>query len=179
MRLDAKSLRTKEPDQTVKLQIKRNPIFIICDNVLDTYNIGAIFRLADAIAAEKVYLCRDTQTPPDPKIKKASINTWKWVEWEYSSSTLEVIKKLKTEVKNIKICSVEQSNRSISWDKLNTTYPVAVVVGNETDGISNDVLDLSDLIVELPMYGINKSLNVMVSLGIILYKIIENNIQNS
>jgi len=93
-KLNAHQLRTQEPDEEAIKNLKKNPIYIILDNVLDTYNVGAIFRLADAVAAEKVYLCGQTETPPNPKIKKASINTWKWVEWEYEKTAIEAVLKI-------------------------------------------------------------------------------------
>jgi 23S rRNA (guanosine2251-2'-O)-methyltransferase len=173
IRLNARELRTQEPDSDIAKSIKKNPITIICDNVLDTYNIGAIFRLADAVAAEKVYLCGATETPPNPKIKKASVSTWKWVDWEYASNTASLIKNLKFKIPNLKVIVVEQSKKSIPLASLKTTFPIAVVVGNETYGVTQDVVDLADVVVELPMYGINTSLNVMVSCGIVLYKLIE------
>ena len=82
MKLNAKELRTMEVDPHVAKSIKKNPITIILDDVLDTYNVGSIFRLADAVAAEKVILCGQTLTPPNSRIKKASINTTGWVAWE-------------------------------------------------------------------------------------------------
>ncbi|MBI2616525.1 TrmH family RNA methyltransferase [Candidatus Gottesmanbacteria bacterium] len=178
IRLKASELRTtQDPDPEVIKKIHRNPIFIICDNVLDTYNVGAIFRLADAVAAEKVFLCGETEIPPNPKIKKASINTWKWVEWEYVSTTMDAISKLKNHPpaggSNLKVIAVEQHKNSIPISKLKVGFPVAVVIGNETYGVSKEVLNIADIIVELPMFGVNTSLNVMVSCGIVLYKIIE------
>src|SRR6266851_9420240 len=95
MKLDAKKLRLSEHDPQEFKKIKRNPLYIIVDNVLDTYNVGAIFRLADAVAAEKVYLCGQTETPPHTRIKKASINTTERVSWEYCESAAEAIKNLK------------------------------------------------------------------------------------
>ncbi len=168
VKLNAQQLRTQEPDPEMIKKIKKNPIYIVLDNVLDTYNIGSIFRLADAVSAEKVFLCGQTETPPNPRIKKASINTWRWVSWEYKKSAVEALKEIKTQ-----IIAVEQSKKSIPLGKLKVDFPVAVVVGNETYGVSKDVLDMADTIVELPMFGINKSLNVMVSCGIVLYKILE------
>lgn len=158
-----------------KSKLKKQQIYIILDNVLDTYNIGSIFRLADAVAAKKIYLCGGTETPPNHRIKKASINTYEWVDWEYSETTLEAIKKLKKEIKNIKIISIEQASGSIPFDRIEYKMPVALVVGHESDGVSQEVLDISDEIAELPMYGINTSLNVMVSLGIVLYEVLKQN----
>lgn len=172
MRLNAKDLRTKPVDQEAIKNLKKNPITIILDNVLDTYNIGSIFRLADAVAAEKVYLCGQTETPPNTRIKKASINTWQWVDWEYQQTTLEAIKKFKAQYPQGSVIAVEQDKKSVPFGSVVYTLPCAIIVGNETYGVANDVLTLVDTIIELPMFGINTSLNVMVTTGIILYDVI-------
>jgi len=173
MKLNSKQLRVSVGDQEIKQQIKKNPIYIILDNVLDTYNIGAVFRLADAVAAEKVILCAGSETPPNSRIKKASINTTEWVEWEYVVSAEEAIKNLKLKIKNLSVVAIEQDSRSVPFQKTDYSFPIALVVGHETDGVSQEALALCDKIVELPMYGVNISLNVMVSLGIVLYKVLE------
>jgi tRNA G18 (ribose-2'-O)-methylase SpoU len=171
--LTAKELRTGEVDPELAKAIKKNPVTIILDNVLDTYNVGSIFRLADAIAAEKVLLCGQTLTPPNSRIKKASINTWQWVDWEYAPSALEAVTHLRTQRPGIQIVSVEQDHRSVPFNTATYNLPLAIVVGHESFGVSKEVLDASDLIVEMPMWGINTSLNVMVSCGIILYEIMK------
>lgn len=173
IKLNAKQLRTQEPDLEVMQKIQKNPITIVLDNVLDTYNVGSIFRLADAVAAEKVILCGETLTPPNSRIKKASINTTGWVSWEYAANTKEALEKLKRDNPNIKIIAVEQDARSKPFDEVKYEFPLAIVVGHETHGVSSDVLDMVDSIVEMPMWGINTSLNVMVSCGIILYEIMK------
>lgn len=181
-RLNARALRTTEiPDPAEVKKIKKKPIYIILDNVLDTYNIGAIFRLADATAATKIFLCGQTETPPNPRIKKASVSTWKWVDWEYSPTAVEIIKKLKSPAKrdqpmaeNIKIVAIEQNKKSIPLKDFKPTFPICLVVGNESVGVTKETLEKVDKIVELPMHGVNKSLNVMVCLGIVLYRIIDN-----
>lgn len=173
MKLNAKQLRTSEVDPMVASSIKKNPITIIVDNVLDTYNIGSIFRLADAVAAEKVILCGDTLIPPNSRIKKASINTTGWVQWEYATTAKVAVEKCQMLNAKCKIVVVEQDKRSKPFYQVKYDLPLAIVVGNETYGVSKEVLDMADVIVELPMWGINKSLNVMVSLGIVLYEIME------
>lgn len=171
LKLNAKQLRTTEVDPEIVKSIKKNPITIILDNVLDTYNVGSVFRLADAVAAEKVILCGETLTPPNSRIKKASINTTGWVNWEYEKNTIDAVMKLKSQ--GVKIVAVEQDNRSKPFYKVKYDFPLAIIVGHESNGVSKEVLDASDMIVEMPMWGINTSLNVMVSCGIILYEIMK------
>lgn len=170
IKLGAAELRTTMPSEENLKKIKKNPIYIILDNVLDTYNVGAIFRLADAIAVQKIFLCGQTETPPDSRIKKASINTTEWVSWEYFLSAKEAIDDLRFKIYDLRTIAIEQSEKSISYDKANYSFPIALVVGNETTGASKEVLEISDQIVEIPMWGVNKSLNVIVSLGIVLYE---------
>lgn len=172
-KLNAKELRTTEADPNIVKSIKKNPVTIILDNVLDTYNVGSIFRLADAVAAEKVILCGETLTPPNSRIKKASINTTGWVDWEYAPTAIGAISQLKAKCDTLSVVAVEQDERSKPFYQVTYGFPLAIVVGNETTGVSREVLDAADLIVEMPMWGINKSLNVMVSCGIILYEIMK------
>lgn len=174
MKLNAAQLR-KGKGLRVKgkvKKLKKQEIYIILDNVLDTYNIGSIFRLADAVAAKKIYLCGDTTTPPNHRIKKASINTTEWVEWEYAESAKAVVTDLRSTIDDIQIVAIEQTPNSVPYDKFDYKLPIALVVGHESDGVSKEVLDLCDAIVEIPMFGVNISLNVMVSLGIVLYEVI-------
>ncbi len=173
MKLNAKQLRTTEVDENVARSMKKNPITIILDNVLDTYNVGSIFRLADAVAAEKVILCGETLIPPNSRIKKASINTTGWVDWHHEDNALSAITHLKSHIPNLSVVVVEQDKRSAPFYEVRYEFPLAIVVGHETTGVTKDVLDIADMIVEMPMWGINKSLNVMVSCGIILYEIMK------
>lgn len=174
MKLNAKELRKTPPKEDELKTIKRNPIYIVADNVIDTYNVGSLFRLADAIAAEKLYLCGDTEYPPSSKIHKAAVGTEEWVLWQKVRQISQVLKVLQE--KGVQIIAVEQHSQSIPYTLLPKYLksPVAIVVGNETAGISKEVLDLADIIVELPMYGVNKSFNVWGSAAVVAYKILEN-----
>lgn len=172
LKLNADQLR-KGVGYRVRGKVKKQEIYIILDNVLDTYNIGSVFRLADAVAAKKLFLCGGTETPPNHRIKKASINTTEWVDWEYAESAIEVINDLRSTINNIQVIAIEQTNAAVPYDKFEYKLPVALVVGHESDGISKEVLKMVDGVVELPMFGVNISLNVMVSLGIVLYQVIE------
>lgn len=173
LKMNSKQLRKNPPKNGEDKSIKRNPIYLVLDNVIDTYNIGSMFRLADAIAAEKLYICGSSEYPPNSRIHKAAVGTEEWVAWEHNSSTVQSISELKE--KGVQIIAVEQDSRSIPYSLLTTRleFPVAIVVGNETDGVSKEVLDMSDMIVELPMFGVNKSINVWGSAAIIAYKVIE------
>ena len=173
IKLGAKELRTIKPQKGELKKIKKHPIYIILDNVLDTYNVGAIFRLGDAVAAEKVILCGQTETPPHTRIKKASINTTEWVQWEYFADTKSAIDHLRLTIDHLQIIAIEQSSKAVPYDKADYSFPVALVVGHETDGVSKEVLKIADQIVEIPMWGVNKSLNVMVSLGIVLFEVMK------
>ena len=170
IKLGAAELRTTKSTQEDKENIKKNQIYIVLDNVMDTYNIGSTFRLADAVAARKIILCGETETPPHTRIKKASINTTEWVSWEYALTAKSAIQNLKSRIQNLRIISIEQNKKSVSYDKADYSFPIALVVGHETTGVSKEVLDIADQIIEIPMWGINKSLNVVVSLGIVLYE---------
>ncbi len=170
MKLNAKQLRASRPTSAAFKRIKRRDIYIICDNVLDTYNIGSIFRLADAVAAKKIYLCGQTETPPNSRISKAAVGTEKWVPWEYASTAVEAVSSIKYKVSGIKIIAIEQSKKSVDFRKVDYSLPVAFMVGHETSGVSTEALKACNQIVEIPMFGVNKSLNVMVSLAIVLYK---------
>src|SRR6185437_14795180 len=132
-KLNSAQLRTTTPTEQEIAKVKRNDIYIILDNVLDTYNIGAIFRLADAVGAAKIYLCDKTEPPPNARIQKASVNTWQWIKWEYKESTIEAIDELRSQINNIKIVAVEQDNKSYYYDQYNYSLPIALVVGHETD----------------------------------------------
>lgn len=159
--------------------VQKQEIYIVLDNVLDTYNIGSIFRLADAVAAKKVYLCGDTATPPNHRIKKASINTTEWVTWSYAPTAVAALQEVKSQKPKVKIIAVEQSTKSVQYDKFDYKLPICLVVGHETHGVSKEALKMADAIVEIPMFGVNKSLNVMVSLGIVLYKVAEKEFLNN
>lgn len=175
--MNARQLRSYHPASTKNEQrAARNEIYILLDNVLDTYNIGSAFRLADAVGAKRLILCGGSLTPPDPRIKKASINTTDLVDWQYYETATEAIKDLKFKISNLQVVAVEQSIKSVPYHQFGYKLPVCVVVGHESEGISREVLEMADGVVELPMFGVNISLNVVVSLGIVLFKVIEQNL---
>ncbi len=180
MKLGARELRVSEPKKSDLAKIKRRQIYIICDNIMDTYNIGSIFRLADAVAAKRVYLCGQSETPPNSRISKAAVGTDKWGSWKYASTASEAIAKVKSlhfakasqnkKRSKFKIIAIEQGKGSVDFRKAKYEEQIAFIVGHETNGISKEALKLADQIVEIPIFGVNKSLNVMVSLAIVLFR---------
>lgn len=170
-KLKSKQLRASDPTEEDVAAIKRNPIYLVLDRIVDTYNVGSLFRLGDAIAAEKMYLCGEMEYPPNSRIHKAAVGTEAWVSWEKTDSTLETVKQLKKE--GVTTIAVEQSKSSTSYKNFDFDFPVAIIAGNETEGLPKEVLDEVDIIVELPMYGINNSFNVWGTSAVVAYKIIE------
>ncbi len=170
MKLNARELRTVDENEAkVRLKsLKRQPIYFILENIYDTYNIGGLFRLADALAIEKMYLCGETEIPPNNRIKKASIGTYKFVPWEYKKTAKEAM----AELLNCNIVAVEQSPEAISYTQAEYKKPLALIFGNETYGVLPETLKLADKIVEIPMWGINRSLNVIVSAAIVSYFVV-------
>ena len=171
-RLNSHQLRSSRVGESKKLQskISRHPVVLVLDNILDTYNIGCFFRLADAIAAQKIFLCGPVVTPPNIKIHRASVGTWKWIPWQHYAKTTDCLKQLKTQGYQIVAC--EQSRQSINFTKAKYKKPVALILGSESAGVGDNVLRLCDLIVEIPMHGINRSLNVLVAASVISYSMI-------
>jgi tRNA G18 (ribose-2'-O)-methylase SpoU len=170
MKLNAKQLRQSRVGDSLKKQkaLKRNPIVLVLDHVLDTYNIGSFFRLADAIGAQKIFLCGPVVTPPNIKIHRSSVGTWKWIPWQQIDSTQQCLKQLKKDGYQIIAC--EQSPQSVKYNQSEFKFPIAIVAGSESAGISPDVLKLVDQILEIPMHGINTSLNVLIATAIISYQ---------
>lgn len=148
----------------------RNEIYLVLDNIRSMYNIGAMFRTADAVRVKKIFLCGICATPPRNKIYKTSLGTVEWVDWEYHKKAASAIKKLKE--KGIQVVCLEQTDDSIDFTKAKYKLPVAIVLGHELRGISNDALSLADLRVEIPMHGRANSLNVATAAGVILFDVI-------
>ncbi|MBQ9311419.1 MAG: RNA methyltransferase [Bacteroidales bacterium] len=151
---------------------KKTPIVIILDNIRSMNNIGSVFRTADAFRIEKIFLCGITATPPHREINKTALGATESVDWEYKESTVECVKNLSA--MGYKIYSLEQTSESIMMDKMDKEMiidkKIALVFGNEVDGVQQEVIDLSDAVLEIPQYGTKHSLNVSVSCGIAIWE---------
>ena len=147
----------------------RHPLVIVVDNVRSLYNVGSIFRTCDGALVRKLYLCGYTPYPPRKEISKTSLSATESVPWEYVYDITVVLQKLKEE--GMTIAALEHTNESVScFDMQPEIFPLAVVVGNEIVGVSDEVLPYCDLAIELPMHGVKQSLNVAVATGIICYE---------
>ena len=145
------------------------PIVIVLDNVRSHLNVGSIFRTADAFLIESIYICGITGTPPHRDIHKTALGATDTVVWHYSDSTLKAVLKLKAD--GYSIISIEQA---VSASQLNIFKPIAdkkyaIVFGNEVDGVSQEIVSVSDTVIEIPQYGMKHSLNVSVSVGVVIW----------
>jgi tRNA G18 (ribose-2'-O)-methylase SpoU len=150
-------------------------IYLLLHNIRSTHNVGSIFRTADAALVSKIYISGYTPTPIDrfgrnrSDISKVSLGAEKEIPWEYIKDPKELIKNLKKE--KVEIISLEQNPKSIDYREVRLKGNTLIVLGNEVGGVEEDLLNLSDQIVEIPMYGTKESLNVSVALGILLFQL--------
>ncbi|MCK0108552.1 RNA methyltransferase [Flavobacteriaceae bacterium S0825] len=148
---------------------KKTPLIMILDNIRSLNNIGSVFRTSDAFLIEKIYLCGITAKPPHKDIHKTALGSTETVDWEYVEDTLTLVEKLKT--KNIKIISIEQAENATMLNDFTpdkeTRY--AIVFGNEVKGVQQEVVDTSDVVIEIPQYGTKHSLNISVSAGVVIW----------
>ncbi|MDA9057202.1 RNA methyltransferase [Flavobacteriaceae bacterium] len=149
--------------------VEKTPLIVVLDNIRSLNNIGSVFRTSDAFRIEKIYLCGITATPPHKDIQKTALGSTESVNWAYAENTLELVQKLQS--KNVQVISIEQAENATMLNKFtpkpNTTY--ALVFGNEVKGVSQDVVNLSDAVIEIPQYGTKHSLNISVSCGVVLW----------
>jgi 23S rRNA (guanosine2251-2'-O)-methyltransferase len=145
------------------------PVVVVLDNIRSCHNVGSVFRTSDALLVEKIYLCGITATPPDKEIRKTALGAENTVEWDYFTSTVDVVEQLHSN--GYTLVAVEQVERSIN---LNDFFPqanekIALVFGNEVKGVQQEVVNKCDKTVEIPQYGTKHSFNVSVSAGIVLW----------
>jgi len=149
-------------------ETKKIPIYVILNSIRSSYNVGSIFRTSDGAMIEKLYLCGYTPYPPKKEVLKTALGSQESVAWEYVKDAREVILDLKK--KGIKICALELTESSIPNHTLTKEiFPIALLIGNEITGVSQELLDLCDLAIEIPQYGIKQSLNVAVAYGIAVF----------
>ena len=154
-------------------QAKKQPIVLLLDNIRSMHNIGAAFRIADAFLLEKIYLCGITACPPHREIHKTALGAENSVIWEYVNDIATLVLKLQGEEYTVTAC--EQTTESITLGRYEPSalQKHAFIFGNEVFGVQDDVLALCDLALAIPQYGTKHSLNVSVSMGIVVWEMIQ------
>lgn len=144
-------------------------LVVVLDNVRSAHNVGSAFRTSDSFKIDKIWLCGICAVPPSAEIHKSALGAEDSVAWEHSDSTAEAVRRLKSE--GYVIISVEQTTDSVMLDTFVPEKGVryALVFGNEVSGVDQEVVDMSDFSLEIPQYGTKHSLNVSVSVGVILW----------
>jgi 23S rRNA (guanosine2251-2'-O)-methyltransferase len=146
------------------------PIIVMVDNVRSLYNVGSIFRTSDGAMIEKLILAGFTPHPPRKEIDKTALGSTKSVPWEYTDRPAEVIHNLKERGYNI--CCLELADKSIPYTAVSPSdFPMCLIIGNEINGVSKEIIELCDQAIEIPMYGIKQSLNVAVAYGIAVFEL--------
>jgi 23S rRNA (guanosine2251-2'-O)-methyltransferase len=146
------------------------PVVIVLDNVRSMNNIGSVFRTADAFLLEAIYLCGVTAQPPHREIQKTALGATETVNWKHFATTLEAVNTLKSEGYNV--YAVEQADESTMLDKFIPAHgKIALVFGNEVSGVEQAVIDVCDACIEIPQYGTKHSLNLAVSVGIVVWEV--------
>jgi tRNA G18 (ribose-2'-O)-methylase SpoU len=147
------------------------PVVIVLDNIRSLNNIGSVFRTADAFRIEAIYLCGISGTPPHREIQKTALGATESVNWIYQSNEFDCVKKLKDQ--GYRIIAVEQTDMSVmleDFDFINNEKLV-LIFGNEINGVTGQLLSLTDECIEIPQFGTKHSFNVAVSAGIVLWQI--------
>ncbi len=152
-------------------QATKTPVIAVLDNIRSMHNVGSVFRSADAFLIEAIFLCGYTPQPPHRDINKTALGATETVDWISFANTVEAVQELKN--KGYKIYAIEQTEGSISLEKfsVNSNEKIAVVFGNEVEGVNDEVLQLTDGSIEIPQSGMKHSLNVSVAAGIVLWEI--------
>ena len=167
-----RKLRNEELDRKDVAEFKlagKTPIIIVLDNIRSLNNIGSVFRTADAFLVEKIYLCGITAKPPHKDIHKTALGATESVDWEYVPETIDLVEKLKNE--GCYVISVEQAENAT---QLNNYSPAkdkkqVLIFGNEVKGVAQNVVSVSDEILEIPQFGTKHSLNISVSVGVVVW----------
>jgi 23S rRNA (guanosine2251-2'-O)-methyltransferase len=150
---------------------EKSPFIIILDNVRSHSNVGSVFRTADAFLTRAIYLCGITAQPPHREIRKTALGATESVAWKYYVKTEEAVRELKEE--GYIITGIEQTAGSVSLQdvKINKKEKYALIFGHEVNGVSQHLLDLCDMCVEIPQFGTKHSFNIAISAGIVLWEL--------
>lgn len=151
-------------------KVKQPQFVVVAHNIRSMHNVGAIFRTSEGAGVDMIYLTGYTATPPRKEISKVALGSEERVPWKFRKGVGDLVTRLKKE--GYQIVALEQDERSIDYKKYNPPLsPICLIIGNEVKGISKALLKKADVIIELPMLGSRKSLNVSVAFGVAVYEI--------
>ena len=170
-----RKLKNRELNRITKDDFKeadKTSLIIVLDNVRSHLNVGSIFRTADAFALEAVYLCGITGIPPHKDIQKTALGATETVRWKYFETTEAALVELKKD--GVKIAAIEQvENSSLLHEfKFSKNETLALIFGNEVDGVEQNMVNQSDYVIEIPQFGTKHSLNVSVSVGVVVWDLV-------
>lgn len=150
-------------------KVEKLPVTVVLDNVRSEMNVGSVFRTADAFLIERICLCGITPQPPKAEIHKTALGAEESVAWQYYPTTLAAVEQLKAE--GYRICSIEQVHDSVSLEQyaIEPGQKTAIVLGNEVKGVSQEVVDASDVCIEIPQRGTKHSLNISCCAAIVMW----------
>ncbi len=149
--------------------VERMPVYALLDNIRSAWNVGSMFRSADAAGLAGMYLTGMTCTPPRPDLEKTALGATESVPWDYFQDPLAAAQAVKNAGRSLVV--LEQTSDACDWRHHSFEFPCCFVVGHEVRGVQPGILDLADQIVEIPMAGIKKSLNVAVSFGVLAFAV--------
>lgn len=150
--------------------VDKLPVVIVLNSIRSSYNVGSIFRTSDGAMIEKLYLCGYTPHPPKKDVLKTALGSQDSICWQFEEDAIRVVKQLKS--KGYTICALEQTDSNISYTELKkSNFPLCLIVGNEISGVNQELIDLCDVTVEIPQFGIKQSLNVAVAYGIAIFEL--------
>jgi 23S rRNA (guanosine2251-2'-O)-methyltransferase len=149
---------------------QKNPLVIVLDDIRSLNNIGSFFRTADAFNVSKIYLCGITACPPHKDIHKTALGSTETIDWEYRENSVEICSELKSS--GYSLCTIEQTEQTVFLQNINELSDprFALVFGNEVNGVKQEIVDLSNYVIEIPQFGTKHSLNVSVCAGIVLWE---------
>jgi 23S rRNA (guanosine2251-2'-O)-methyltransferase len=148
----------------------KQPVLLVLDNIRSLHNVGAAFRTADAFRIEGIILCGVTGQPPDREIEKTALGATKSVHWDYFPDTKEAIGFIRQ--KGYRVYAIEQTVNSTLLNRVKSEEKMAIIFGNEVYGVDQHIIDLCDGVIEIPQAGTKHSLNVSVSIGIVLWELV-------
>ena len=152
----------------------KTPVIAVLENVRSAYNVGSVFRTADAFLIEAIYIIGYTAKPPHKEIKKTALGAEETVDWKHVANATEAIQALKED--GYKVFAIEQVENSISLEKFDAAGKIAVIFGNEVSGVEQSTIALCDGTIEIPQLGMKHSLNIATAAGVVLWELVRKGI---